>query len=225
MASSAESFVRARLLALGEWLFRQRSWTPIPIILVLVFCRLKESPDAITWWPGLILIAAGEGLRLWGVAVIGKGSRTRGSGVARLVTSGPYAYVRNPLYVGNFLLTLGATCVSKLLWMLPVVIALYLLQYVPIVLWEERTLSGRFGEAYAAYRREVPRWLPRWRSQPAGTAAPAYQWRGAFWSERSTFGVIAVLLVVMLAKEILYRRSSSSAVVSSSCSASSGASA
>ena len=98
-----QSFLRARFIALGEWLFRQRSWTPIPFILVLVLCRAKESPEAITWWPGLALLAAGEGLRLWGVAIVGKGSRTRGSGVARLVTAGPYAYVRNPLYLGNFL--------------------------------------------------------------------------------------------------------------------------
>ena len=197
------SVVKARFIALGEWLFSQRSWTPIPFILVLVFCRAYESPDAITWWPGLVLLAAGEGLRLWGVAIVGKGSRTRGSGVARLVTSGPYAYVRNPLYLGNFLLTLGATFISELLWMLPIVIALYLLQYVPIILWEERVLSERFGAEYAAYCRQVPRWIPRWRSRPAGAAAPAYQWRDALWSERSTFGAIAVLLVVMVVKEYL----------------------
>ena len=195
--------LQSRLIALGEWLFRHRSWTPIPFILVLILCRAKESPDAITWWPGLALLVAGEGLRLWGVAVVGKGSRTRGSGVARLVTTGPYAYVRNPLYLGNFLLTLGATFISELLWMLPVVITLYLLQYVPIVLWEEQVLSERFGAQYAAYCRDVPRWIPRWRPHPSRAATPTYQWRSALWSERSTFGSIAVLLAVMVVKENL----------------------
>ena len=198
-----KSFLRSGFIALGEWLFRQRSWTPIPFILVLVLCRAKESPDAITWWPGLALLVMGEGLRLWGVAIVGKGSRTRGSGVARLVTTGPYAYVRNPLYLGNFLLTLGATFISELLWMIPVVVVLYLLQYVPIILWEEQVLSERFGAEYAAYCRKVPRWIPRWRPRPAGAAATAYQWRSALWSERSTFGAIAVLLVVMVIKEYL----------------------
>ena len=229
-----QSFLRARFIALGEWLFRQRSWTPIPFILVLVLCRAKESPEAITWWPGLALLAAGEGLRLWGVAIVGKGSRTRSSGVARLATTGPYAHVRNPLYLGNFLLTLGVTFISGLLWMLPVVVALYLLQYVPIILWEEQVLSERFGEEYAAYCRNVPRWIPRWRSRPAGAAAPAYQWRSALWSERSTFGAIAILLIVMMLKEnlthlpkFLHKRAvfRASYVVPSSRSASSGCSA
>ena len=192
-----------RITALGEWFFRQRSWTPIPLLLLLILLSYKESRGLIAWLPGLILLVAGESLRLWGVAVVGKESRTRGSGVARLATSGPYAYVRNPLYLGNLLLTLGATCISKLLWMLPVAVTVYLVQYVPIVLWEERILSERFGTAYAEYCRQVPRWFPRWRHQPQGAAQLPYQWRAAFWSERSTFCALAALLLVMVAKEYL----------------------
>ena len=194
----------SRVTALGEFLFRQRSWTPIPWIFLLAFCTFKQTTrDLLTWVPGLTLLVLGEGLRLWGVAVIGKDSRTRGSGVDRLVTSGPYAYVRNPLYLGNLSLTLGATFISELLWMVPIVILLYALQYVPIVLWEERVLRERFGSPYAAYCRQTPRWIPRWRPQPPGAPTVAYQWRAALWSERSTFGALAVLLVAMAAKENL----------------------
>ena len=195
--------IKTRLITLGEWFFRQRSWTPIPFILALVLVSAGEYGDAITWVPGLILLALGEGLRLWGVAVVGKGSRTRGGGVGQLAMHGPYAYVRNPLYLGNFLLTLGATCLSELLWLIPAVIVLFVVQYVPIVLWEERVLAERFGPPYAAYCQQVPRWIPRWRRRAAGGAAPPYQWRAAFWSERSTFGTLAVLLLVMCAKEDL----------------------
>ncbi len=194
----------SRVTALGEFFFRQRSWTPIPWILLLVFCTLKQTTrDLLTWVPGLILLVLGEGLRLWGVAVVGKESRTRGSGVGRLVTSGPYAYVRNPLYLGNLLLTLGATFISELLWMVPIAVLLYALQYVPIVLWEERLLRERFGSLYATYCRQVPCWIPRWRPPSPGAPMVAYQWRAALWSERSTFGAIAVLLVAMVAKENL----------------------
>lgn len=194
---------RARLVALGEWFFRQRSWTPIPFMLFLVVCTFKRSGDAVTWVPGLVLIVLGEGLRLWSVAVIGKESRTRGSGNARLVAHGPYAAVRNPLYLGNLLLTLGAAFISELLWMVPVVLALYLAQYVPIVRWEERNLAERFGSQYAAYCRQVPRWIPRWPQAELGTVRPAYQWRASFWSERSTLGTVTLLLLFMLAKEDL----------------------
>ncbi len=197
------SALRSRLIALGEFLFRQRSWTPLPFLLLLLMCRVQESRDLVTWLPGLIFLCLGEGLRLWGVAVVGKDSRTRGSGVARLVTDGPYAYVRNPLYLGNLLLTLGVTFISELLWMVPVVVALFVLQYVPIVLWEEEILSERFGVQYAAYRQRVPRWIPSGRRRWPSASKVAYQWRASFWSERSTFVALAFLLLLMAAKENL----------------------
>ena len=196
--------VKARLIALGEWFFRQRSWTPIPFMLALALVSFRESRDALCWVPGLVLLVCGEGLRVWGVAVVGKESRTRGSGVGRLATHGPFAYVRNPLYLGNFLLTLGATFISELLWLIPVVVALFVVQYVPIVLWEERVLAERFGPQYAAYCQHVPRWIPwRRRHTVGGSSTAPYQWRAAFWSERSTFGTLAVLILVMIAKEDL----------------------
>ena len=193
-----------RIIALGEWFFRQRSYTPIPFILVLLLCTFhRTEANLTTWVPGLTLLVLGEGLRLWGVAMVGKESRTRGSGVARLVISGPYRYVRNPLYLGNFFLTLGATFISELLWMIPVVVVLFFVQYVPIVLWEESILMQRFGPSYEAYCREVPRWVPRRLRPNAPVATPTYQWRASFWSERSTLGTLALLLLLMVAKENL----------------------
>ena len=193
--------LKARLIAAGEWFFRQRSWTPIPVMLALALISFRESRDMVCWAPGLVLLVCGEGLRIWGVAVVGKESRTRGSGAGKLAWHGPYAHVRNPLYLGNFLLTLGATFISELLWLIPIVVALFVMQYVPIVLWEESILAEKFGPTYAAYCQQVPRWLPRWRWQAPKAAATPYQWRRAFWSERSTFGTLVLLLLVMVAKE------------------------
>ncbi len=197
------STIRMRLIGLGEWFFRQRSWTPIPLMLVLVLLSCRESRDVFCWVPGLVLLVCGEGLRVWGVAVVGKGSRTRGGGTGTLATHGPYAYARNPLYLGNFLLTVGATFISELLWMVPVVVVLFVVQYVPIVLWEESVLAEKFGPEYAVYCQHVPRWLPRWRRQTPGSSSRSYQWRAAFWSERSTFGTLVLLMLVMVAKENL----------------------
>ena len=193
----------SRFVSLGAFFFRHRSWTPIPFILFLVFCTIWRSRDLLTWVPGVILLPLGEGLRLWAVAVIGKESRTRGSGTVRLVIDGPYAYVRNPLYVGNFLLTLGATFISELLWMVPIAIGMFVIQYIPIVLWEEQLLRDRFGTQYVDYCQRVPRWFPRWRPHVASSIPASYQWRTAWWSERSTLGTLALLLLAMLAKENL----------------------
>ena len=199
-----DSWRRLSPLPGGKWLFSQRSWTPIPFMVLLACLSFHESRDSVSWIPGLICLLLGEGLRLWGVAMVGKESRTRGSGVGRLATSGPYRYVRNPLYLGNFFLTLGATFISELLWFIPVVVGFFVVQYVPIVFWEENILAERFGAAYADYCRRVPRWIPRWQTQKLEVAPvfrADYQWRGAFRSERSTFGTLAALLLVMLVKE------------------------
>jgi len=197
--------LRSRLIRLGNFFFRHRSLTPIPFMLFLIVCRWRESGDLVTWVPGLIFLVLGEGLRLWGVAVVGKESRTRGGGGAQqLVAYGPYAWVRNPLYLGNLFLTVGATLISELLWVLPVVLVLFVIQYVPIVLWEESILSERFGPEYTAYCQRVPRWfpcLPQQTLSPQGH--PFYQWRVSFWSERSTLGTLALLVLLMIAKENL----------------------
>ena len=194
-----------RIVKLGEFFFRNRSWTPIPIILVLVFCAYKEtSQDVLSWVVGLLLIFLGESIRIWGEAAVGKESRTCGGGVARLVTHGPYAHVRNPLYLGNFFLALGAVCISELLWMVPLGIVVFMAQYVPIVLWEERVLAERFPEEYAAYCQRVPRWWPCLRSQRfADSTKIDYPWRVIFRSERSTFWALAFLVLAMVAKEDL----------------------
>ena len=84
--------------------------------------------------------------------------------------------------------------------MIPIVVVLYGLQYVPIVLWEERNLVQFFGASYAAYCRRVPRWIPRWpRNVPEDSRRP-YQWRAAFWSERSTLCTVIVLIGLMAVK-------------------------
>lgn len=191
------------MIKLGEFFFRNRSWTPIPWLVFLALCPFKRSSDLITWVPGLAFLVLGEWLRLWAVAVVGKGSRTRGGGVERLVTYGPYAHVRNPLYLGNFLLTMGAVFISELLWVVPIAIGLFTIQYLSIILWEEQVLTERFGSGYTAYCQRVPRWIPRWRPSSQEPTDIPYQWRAAWWSERSTLGAIAALLIVMLVKENL----------------------
>ena len=191
--------LRGRIVALGGFFFRYRSYTALIWFILLALCTFKEGRDIFTWLPGTVLLFVGEAVRIWSVAVIGKESRTRGSGVSRLVTQGPYAYVRNPLYIGNFLILLGATLISELCWLLPIAVLLFAVQYVPIVLWEEGNIRNRFGEEFSAYCRRVPRWIPRWHS--VGRASKPYQWRAAFWSERSTFATLALLLLVMLMKE------------------------
>ena len=77
------------------------------------------------------------------------------------VASGPYRWVRNPMYVGAFLLLAGyALCAASVAALL-VAFAMLGAAMVFVLVYEERSLERRFGESYRAYRRATPRWIPR----------------------------------------------------------------
>ena len=90
-----------------------------------------------------------------------------------LVTSGPFAHVRNPLYLGNMIMYVGIGIMSMALfpWLPLVALVWFALQYYLIVTREEEYLAERFGEAYAEYRAAVRRFLPR--LTPYRSSAPS----------------------------------------------------
>ena len=86
-------------------------------------------------------------------------------------------------------------CLSEPLRLLPIAFALFVAQYMPIVLWEERVLSAQFGAESAAYCRTVPQRIPCRRPAMREGSAGSYNRRGALWSERSTLVTLVVLVV------------------------------
>ena len=164
-----------------------------------------ETPgSALTILAGVSLTAIGEALRLWGVHHIGVISRTRSDRLGPLVDSGPFAYVRNPLYLGNILLWVGFAVTARLLWLAPIVFGLLAVEYHWIVKWEEALLIERRGEEYGGYTRRVPRWIPALHhgglggpggnnhtSKSAASSAVAISWRATLFSERGTLLAIA----------------------------------
>jgi protein-S-isoprenylcysteine O-methyltransferase Ste14 len=145
----------------------------------------------------MVLTAAGEALRLWAVHHIGVISRTRSGRLGPLIDSGPFAVVRNPLYIGNILLWVGFTLTARLVWLAPFVALLLALEYHAIVRWEEQLLESRYGSEYRKYAARVPRWLPRLheaheagdRHKPDG--APTFSLAETLFSERGTLLAIA----------------------------------
>ena len=91
----------SRLVRVGGWLFRRRTSLPIPLALaLLVIPTGQESGDSGLLAIGAVIVCAGELLRLWAVRHIGVISRTRSDRLGPLVSSGPFGFVRNPLYLG-----------------------------------------------------------------------------------------------------------------------------
>ena len=148
----------ASQIATGKFFFQLRDYTPIPL-LILLFIYAKPTVASATL--GMLLIFFGELMRVYSVAFIGSISRTRKDRTgSNLITSGPFSYVRNPLYVANFIIVLGVTVYGAASGIILLTVLLFTLQYHYIVAYEEDILVGSFGEEYENYRKEVPAWFP-----------------------------------------------------------------
>lgn len=185
---------------LGEILFRLRDYTPIPIIICAI---LFAQPTLLTLVVGGLVALTGELLRTYGVAYIGTISRTRSYSNGQLVQEGPFALLRNPLYFGNLVLSLGLSLMCNVTWLPFVVVAVFYAQYIPVVAWEERKLTHIFGAAYDQYKASVPnRWFPslsRMRETSLYTAPQS--WGPALRSEKRTLTSVVTYFVIM---SILY---------------------
>src|SRR5215831_1478475 len=92
-------------------LFQYRSYSPIPFLVVMI---VFAHPTPLSLVTGGAMVLAGEFLRLWGVSIAGSETRTTGPvGGTFLITTGPFSYVRNPLYLGNMLMYIGAGVMAK----------------------------------------------------------------------------------------------------------------
>jgi protein-S-isoprenylcysteine O-methyltransferase Ste14 len=190
--SASESSRPARI---GAVLFRNRGWLPVPFLAVPLL-----APGGITR-VGVIAFAVlcilGEAWRLWGVATAGTVTRRRSRNVQKLVTHGPFALSRNPLYNGNYFLWMGFVALSGVWWFLPVATVLFGIEYFFIVRYEEGVLESIFGEEYLAYKRRTPRWIPG----TSGKVGGEFFWAEAWRSEVSTFLQYAALLAVFVGKD------------------------
>ncbi len=182
-------------------MFTYRSYTPIPFLILMVwFAR----PTLASMVLGFCVLIAGEGLRLWGVSIAGSETRTTGTvGGTYLITNGPFAFVRNPLYLGNMLIYGGIGVMSLALfpWLLLVALGWFYMQYTLIVSKEEEYLSAAFRDDYPAYCGAVRRFLPRvtpYRSSRVPDKSADL--REGLASERRTLqavGLVTVALVVL----------------------------
>jgi protein-S-isoprenylcysteine O-methyltransferase Ste14 len=173
-------------VSLAETLQRQR--VTLGWLLGAAFLAFaRPTPASIA--AGGLLVAAGASVRTWAAGHIRKREA--------LAVTGPYAHTRNPLYFGSFLMGCGALVMGRNVWLAALTLAAAVPVYHLVMRREEQTLGGIFGEAYAAYAREVPRFFPRLRA-PRGSGG-AFDWslvrRHREW--RSWLGGAAVALLLL----------------------------
>ena len=142
-------------------LFKNRSFTPVPIVLTLLYFSNPALPFLVY---GIALAALGESIRINAVRYAGGATRTTKVGAPSLCTTGPYARTRNPLYLGNMIIYCGIVLIAggAYMWELFILVfSFFTFQYFMIISLEEETLVGLFGDDYVTYRKKVPKLFPR----------------------------------------------------------------
>ena len=125
------------------------------------FWPVSVAPRPIAWLIAGIAGVASMSLALWGAMQLkraGTAIDPYGSSSA-IVTSGPYAFSRNPLYLAIGLLFAAIALAFNSVAMLAMIPPWFVIMHFGVVLREERYLAAKFGAAYTAYQRQVRRWL------------------------------------------------------------------
>ncbi|MAG20769.1 MAG: isoprenylcysteine carboxylmethyltransferase family protein [Candidatus Marinimicrobia bacterium] len=185
---------------LRQFLFRNRSYTPIPLALAILFFARHDERLFLT---GLAVIVLGEMIRMSGVRYAGGATRTRKVGAKVLCTAGPFAHQRNPLYLGNIIIYAGVAVASgaeNMGLLLLVTVVFFSLQYGFIINIEEETLRGLFGRQYEDYAKAVPRLFPRVTPWAGRTKTTPLTWKQTVRTERRTLQTLAVFLVFLVAR-------------------------
>jgi len=186
---------------LSKKIFTYRSYTPIPFLILMV---AYQQSNVWSLPLGLLIAVCGELIRLWAVSWAGSETRTTGKvGGTYLVINGPYAHVRNPLYVGNILIYFGLGIMSFALFPYLQIIALafFVFQYYEIIKEEEGFLKEKFGNDFTEYYKNVPRIFPRLTPyRKEGVEQPEYDIKKGLRSERRTlqaFVIVAGTLIIL----------------------------
>lgn len=141
----------------------QRFRVLLGFIFAAVFLFFAR-PKPLTLLIGTIIAVIGLLIRAWASGHIRKNQD--------LAVSGPYAYTRNPLYVGSFVMGLGFTIASGVWWLAILFAVLFLGIYLPVMRNEAQELSAIFGDSFGKYAEEVPLFIPRLTKYRAENSSP-----------------------------------------------------
>lgn len=186
-----------------DFFFRNRGYIPIPLaIIILTFASIKIELLPI----GVILVVTGELLRLNGVRYAGGETRTLKVGASVLCSSGPFAYLRNPLYLGNVIIYAGMVLIAggEFVWiLLPATLTFFFLEYGLIISLEEEILRKKFNEEYGEYLSMVPRLIPRVSPWKGGSETVPMTIEKTLRTEKRTLQIIGGFILLLILRATL----------------------
>jgi protein-S-isoprenylcysteine O-methyltransferase Ste14 len=170
---------------------------PLPIIGLVAFILWRSSAFGIGGPRaqltlnvlGVVAAFAGEALRFYTLGLVPEGTSGQRYVLEAAVLNvrGPYAHVRNPLYLGNFVICVGLLLVSQNAPAFALGIAFFFAQYFFIVRAEESFLREKYGEHFGQYASRVPRWIPRLRPAFSGSLRAQFDLARALKKEHNPF--------------------------------------
>lgn len=198
----------AHLEKTGRWLFRWRSYLPL-IPLGIVFLGLRDyaypaGSETLNnlWCVGCLMVGlVGLGIRIATVGHVPAGTsgrNTRAHEAEVLNTTGMYSIVRNPLYLGNYLMWLGLALIPRTIWVPLVITLVFWLYHERIIFSEEQFLRREHGNEFEEWAARTPAFFPSF----SGWVAPRHRFsaRGVLRREHSGLtAFVAVMTALMLA--------------------------
>ena len=192
-------------ITIGHFLFKYRSFTPIPVIIVIfLFFRPQNlGLGAIGTVLGIVVSLSGESIRILAVGYAHPRTSGRESYLLaeKLNTSGIYSIVRNPLYIGNVLIFSGLLLVYSNIAAILLMGCYLFIQYYFIILSEEAYLAEHFGSQFSAYCLKTARFVPRVKNfrKPE---SPFNGKKVLFKENDSIFNLLIMLLFILALKEL-----------------------
>ena len=182
--------------------YRAFAYIP-PFIFMMVSFYGEIEHDYIIWPLGISIVLLGVGIRVWSTKHVGRRILRMKKKGKMLVRTGPYAIVRNPLYMGNILIAVGLSILSELIWLVPFLILYFFLLNHFVVLYEEKKLLSRWGDEYQTYLNEVPRWLPKVKEWH-GVKADGFTWIRAVKAEVPSLFLILFVVAIFVFKGYIH---------------------
>jgi protein-S-isoprenylcysteine O-methyltransferase Ste14 len=134
-----------------------------PLLYAVALAAMLALPifSGAAFWPGLALVALAVGLLIWGRQTLVTGGTNVDPSLpsTAVVTSGPYRFSRNPLYMGLAVVYLGLTLALDTWWGIILLAPVLIVMHQGVIQREERYLERKFGDGYRQYRAAVRRYL------------------------------------------------------------------
>lgn len=200
------TYPKTPIIRIGDFLFKFRNLL-FPVF-VIALCLWRVPVEDYAFAPGLeewkdivaiLIVLAGLAIRatVIGFRYIQRGGKNKRVYAADLVTDGIFGLCRNPLYVGNLTICAGLMLMHGDPLVMIVGMAAFLFSYTAIVRAEEAFLLAKFGPAYEAYMRDVPRWLPKLGQFREATEGMSFNWSRVIAKDYTTFVSAAAALLII----------------------------